>query len=255
MSPSPVPGIQRSSYIARVRPKLVPALAVVHLLVLRWNLRTRLWRAHFGSMATRLLSVIAEPNKESRGDALKNLLLVLLLLLLPVSGVPAGTLDDLIDDHVSGIIQELREGIPGDPPRAEAIFALGPVALPLLAQNLTDIQPFRFACSSVALSTHYTFEPLDWVAPYKAPKRSATVGEISLYLIMAILQKDLFSTESCYLAREGVGPADDVEPALLEIQESLTSALDGASGSLEDLARDIQEILDSHGLHFPGASK
>ncbi len=34
MSTSPAPGIQRSSYIAPVRPKLVPVLAVVHLLVL-----------------------------------------------------------------------------------------------------------------------------------------------------------------------------------------------------------------------------
>jgi len=186
---------------------------------------------------------------------LKNFALVLLLLLLPVSGVPAGTLDDLIDDHVSEIVQELVDGPPPGLSPVKNVYALGPVALQALAENLAESQPFRGACGYSTQSSDYTFEPLDSVTPYKATVRSTTFGEISLYLIMAISQEDLFFAKSCYLARESADPADDFEPALLETQEALTSSLDGDFVSLEDLTRDIQEILDSHGLHFPGASK
>lgn len=137
----------------------------------------------------------------------------------------------------------------------EALFDAGETSVPFLLDRLFETSPFAGLCgsailesSSRALADDQQVESLASGAGSR--ERCPTVGEVALYLLVAIQRDDRYFARRC-----SVEPVDPRAPysismALGAIAEAYTRR-EGERGVLS--VSEIERILYDSNLHFPGA--
>jgi hypothetical protein len=151
-----------------------------------------------------------------------------------------------MDDNTVELVRTLESEPLGGLRTAQAIFDKGRLALPILSKELTNMNDYRGACGQSARESSYLLEERD---PIPEARPRPAIREISLYLIIAILEEDLYFADTCRIAT-GQSDVQNLTIALNAIQSLVIEESGTPTG--DSLLILIRREMEQYGLRFPG---
>ncbi len=146
---------------------------------------------------------------------LRKPLTCMMLLTSCLSGTVSLHEDGMV--NIEELVRALESEPLGEMGTLHEIFDLGQPAIPFLAKNLTSKHVYRGSCGHMARESSYLLEGQD---PLPAPVPRPTIGDTSLYLIIAILEQDFYFADTCRIA-VGTDNSESSFKALSAIQSFL----------------------------------
>ena len=181
---------------------------------------------------------------------------VVIAVMSVATDTPSETRTDSVAENLRTLVEKLGSGT--EPftgwELVKEIYDYGQCSIPALSDGLEDTRQFLGSCGRNVLegSGIYYFTPLgvEEDLPQEGTVRVIRAQEVSLYLILALLEEDLYFADHCYTECDCPDPEGYLNSALNEVRSRLRMC--GDEGDCTTLLGDIRKILQSYGIRFPG---
>jgi len=130
----------------------------------------------------------------------------------------------------------------------EKLFQAGEHAIPYLISQFSNSSKFYGLCGQKIRISQLEYEPMEnWKPDPSVEDQRNSVREVSLYLILAILNKSLYFAEDCKpLVKDG----DQKRSLSLALEEVSTLYESSTINGKPLLLSDVEEILNKNNISF-----